>query len=62
MPTLDENGVVAALGNLFAAPPDREATRRYAERFDWNSTTRGQLDLFRDILARRKVRQPNSSR
>jgi teichuronic acid biosynthesis glycosyltransferase TuaC len=62
MPTLDANGVVVALGKLFAAPPDREATRRYAERFDWNSTTRGQLDLFRDILARRKVDQPNSSR
>jgi len=62
MPTLDANGVVVALGNLFAAPPDREATRRYAERFDWNSTTRGQLDLFRDILVRRKGNQPNSSR
>jgi glycosyltransferase involved in cell wall biosynthesis len=53
MPTLDENGVVAGISKLFAALPDRAATRRYAERFDWDATTRGQLDLFHDILKRR---------
>jgi teichuronic acid biosynthesis glycosyltransferase TuaC len=32
--------------------PDRAATRRYAERFSWDATTEGQLDLFQNILAR----------
>ncbi len=38
---------------LQAASPDRAATRAYAERFGWDETTRGQLDLFRRILAGR---------
>jgi glycosyltransferase involved in cell wall biosynthesis len=32
---------------------DRAATRRYAERFSWDQTTQGQIDLFRNILAGR---------
>ena len=56
MPTLDSDGVVAAVETLFAAPPERAATRRYAEGFDWDSTTQGQLKLFREILARRAQR------
>jgi teichuronic acid biosynthesis glycosyltransferase TuaC len=39
-----------AVRRLFAAPPDRAATRRYAEGFSWDETTRGQLALFRRIL------------
>lgn len=35
---------------LRAAAPERLATRRYAERFSWDDTTRGQIDLFRNIL------------
>ena len=62
MPTPDENGVISALGKLLANPPDRASTRRYAERFSWDATSRGQLDLFRDILARRKRHHPNRSR
>ncbi len=58
MPTLDSKGVVAGVEKLFAALPARAATRRYAERFDWDSTTQGQLKLFREILARR---QPKSA-
>jgi hypothetical protein len=53
MPSLDAAGVAAGVRTLFAALPDRAATRRYAERFDWDSTTQGQLKLFREILARR---------
>jgi len=41
-----------AVGALLAAPPDRTATRRYAEQFDWRSTTEGQVELFRQILQR----------
>lgn len=39
--------------DLLAAPPDRAATRLYAERFDWQSTTEGQIALFREICERR---------
>lgn len=52
MSSLDSGGVLNAVQRLFSAYPDRAATRRYAERFSWESTTQGQLDLFREILAR----------
>jgi len=38
--------------DFFAAPPPRAATRRYAEQFDWQNTTEGQIALFREILKR----------
>jgi len=41
----------AAIARLFAAPPEREATRAYAERFSWEATTEGQLALFAQIVA-----------
>ena len=53
MPSLDPVGIVAGVTQLLAQPPQREATRRYAEGFDWDATTQGQLSLFRRILARR---------
>jgi len=43
--------LAAAVRDLFAAPPDRAATRAYAERFSWDPTTEGQLELFERILA-----------
>jgi glycosyltransferase involved in cell wall biosynthesis len=46
------DGIAEAVRTLFAAPPDRAATRGYAERFGWEETTRGQLALFRDVLGR----------
>jgi teichuronic acid biosynthesis glycosyltransferase TuaC len=61
MPTVDAAGVVAAITKLFQQPIDRNATRHYAERFDWAPTTAGQLALFREILAQRTGRQPNCS-
>ncbi len=39
------------IARLFAALPDRAATRRYAEGFSWQDTTQGQLDLFDRVLA-----------
>ena len=45
-------GLVEAVKDLFANLPDRAATRRYAEGFSWDSTTQGQIDLFRRILGR----------
>jgi len=44
--------IAAAVKSLFAAPPDRAATRAYAERFGWDETTRGQIALFSEILGR----------
>src|SRR6185437_7749882 len=35
MPSLDPQGVAEGVRRLFAAYPDREATRRYAEGFNW---------------------------
>jgi glycosyltransferase involved in cell wall biosynthesis len=42
--------------DLLAAPPSRAATRAYAEGFDWQSTTEGQITLFRKICERRHRR------
>jgi glycosyltransferase involved in cell wall biosynthesis len=45
--------LAAVVRDLLAAPPSRAATRSYAERFDWRSTTEGQIALFREICERR---------
>jgi teichuronic acid biosynthesis glycosyltransferase TuaC len=50
MPSLDAEGVRAAVARLRVHLPDRGATRRYAESFDWSSTTFGQLHIFRRLL------------
>ncbi|MBF0371308.1 MAG: glycosyltransferase family 4 protein [Magnetococcales bacterium] len=42
--------LVAAYQKLFAAYPDPQATRRHAEGFSWQATSRGQLDLFERVL------------
>jgi glycosyltransferase involved in cell wall biosynthesis len=51
-----------AARDFLAAPPARTATRAYAERFDWQSTTEGQIALFREICQqsprRRSVAHP----
>ena len=38
--------IAAGARQLLEALPTREATRRYAERFAWDETTQGQLDVF----------------
>lgn len=52
MPTLDPKGVADGVNALFANYPDHAATRTYAEGFNWDATTQGQLNLFRSLLAR----------
>lgn len=42
--------IAEALLGLFAAPPDRAATRAFAERFGWDTATIGQIALFSAIL------------
>lgn len=49
MPHNTVEGIIAATRALFAALPDRAATRRYAEPFSWDETTAGQIELFRRI-------------
>jgi glycosyltransferase involved in cell wall biosynthesis len=41
--------LAGAINELLAAPPKREATSRYAEGFEWQATTDGQIELFRQI-------------
>lgn len=47
--------IAEAVEALLADPPDRKATRAYAERFSWDATTAGQLELFGDILRSRRA-------
>ena len=61
MASQDDSGVVSGVKRLFAALPDRSATRLYAEGFDWAPTTQGQLTLFREILARRSAKALQSA-
>ncbi len=56
---VNPSGLAEAIRELLAAPPSRAATRLYAEQFDWQSTTDGQIALFHEILERRsKARSP----
>ncbi|MGB8276055.1 MAG: glycosyltransferase family 4 protein [Alphaproteobacteria bacterium] len=48
--------MAAALRALLARPPDRTATRAYAERFSWDATTEGQIAIFRRISAQAAAR------
>lgn len=48
----DAKGIASGIGRLRRAMPQRAATRRYAEQFDWQSTTDGQVAIFRSILNR----------
>lgn len=43
-------GVADAVRTLLADPPARADTRRYAERFGWEETTRGQIELFDRVV------------
>ncbi|MGC2199337.1 MAG: glycosyltransferase [Stellaceae bacterium] len=55
---VEPSALAAAVRDFLAAPPSRAATRRYAERFDWQSTTDGQIGLMREVLERRSKLRP----
>ena len=60
---LDERtpaAIVRAVERLFAHMPERSAVRAYAERFSWDATTRGQIELFEDILRTRPAHATGS--
>ena len=42
-----------AIQELLASNINRNATRAYAERFSWDATTQGQLNLFQDVMTAR---------
>jgi glycosyltransferase involved in cell wall biosynthesis len=46
MPELSIEGVRRGVTELLRAPPKRAATRAYAERFGWEETTAGQVEIF----------------
>lgn len=48
------SSLVAAVSRLQHDYPSHSATRRYAECFDWDATTKGQLRLFRSVLQDRQ--------
>ena len=45
--------LAAAAQQLFANYPEHAATRRYAEQFSWDDTTRGQVALFERVIRER---------
>jgi len=48
--------LAGAVKLLFDRYPDRAMTRSYAERYSWDDTTAGQLQLFANVLVRRAER------
>jgi glycosyltransferase involved in cell wall biosynthesis len=48
--------LATAIRELLADPPSRAATRAYAERFSWDDTTEGQLELFREVIEKHRKR------
>lgn len=46
-------GLAEAVLDLARDPPQRAATRAYAERFGWNETSEGQIRVFETVLAAR---------
>ena len=60
MSTRTPEALTEAVRLIWADPPDRAATRRYAERFSWDETTSGQIRLFRSILERNPGSAPQN--
>ncbi len=48
--------LASAAAALLSHLPSREDTRAYAGKFDWAATTRGQIELFHQILERQAFR------
>ena len=46
------DGFAEGIRALWASPPARDAVRAYAERFSWDATSQGQLDVFAQAIRR----------
>ena len=55
-------GFAAGVRALWADPPARDAVRAYAERFSWDATSQGQLDVFAQAMRRFGDRMAGGSR
>ncbi len=51
LPERTPTALAQAIRALFAAYPDRGATRCYAEQYGWDEITRGQLAVFEQVMA-----------
>lgn len=56
IPTRTPEAIAETVRAILADPPARSATRAYAEGFDWQETTDGQIALFGEILNRARAR------
>jgi len=54
--------LVQAVRNVLDTPVDRQLTRAHALGYTWRATTRGQIDLFKEILRRRGANAPWTKR
>jgi len=54
----DAESIVEAVRALRHHMPERSATRAYAEQFDWQSTTDGQIAIFRALVDKQKSAAP----
>jgi glycosyltransferase involved in cell wall biosynthesis len=60
VPANTPQGIAAAVRDLWANRPERTATRAYAERFDWEATSRGQIELFRHVSSKARGFAPST--
>jgi teichuronic acid biosynthesis glycosyltransferase TuaC len=51
LPERSVPAIAEGVRTLFARYPERTATRRYAEKFDWRETSELQMNLFRTLVA-----------
>jgi glycosyltransferase involved in cell wall biosynthesis len=56
------DSIVRAVRRLLARMPSATVVRAYAERFSWDETTRGQLDLFADVMRETTKRHSGPAR
>ncbi len=54
------DAIVQAMEALFATPADRATIRAYAERFSWDHTTAGQLQMFEQMIHGSQTADPAS--
>jgi len=48
--------IAAAIYGLLSSPPDRNAARRYAERYSWGEPVDGMAQIFSELKAKAKAR------
>jgi teichuronic acid biosynthesis glycosyltransferase TuaC len=62
IPERTAQAVAVAVAQVLDNLPDRATTRRYAEQFGWEETTRGQIEIFKAIARREQSDIANYAR